>query len=813
MWRLASSLVFVCLGSGLATATVYDVGPGQTLTEIGQVPWHQLAAGDEVRIHWRSTPYRTKWVINRRGTPWAPIVVRGIGGPAGERPVVTGDGATTPAPLNFWNEQRGVIKIGGSNVPPDGLPAWVVIEGLEIRSGHPSYTFTADDGSVMAYSPNAAAIYVEKAEHLVIRNCDLHDSGNGLFVGVFDGATQDVRVERNFIHGNGNVGSIYEHNSYTAALGIVFEGNRFGPLRSGAGGNNLKDRSAGLVVRYNWIEAGNRQLDLVDGEDSAVVVNDPRYRQTFVYGNVLIEPDGAGNSQIAHYGGDSGDETIYRKGMLYFYNNTVVSTRAGNTTLLRLSTNDEQADVRNNVLYVSAAGAALAMLDETGVLFLSHNWLKPGWVASHGGLAGTIHDDGTSVLGGSPGFVDLAGQDFHLVAGAQPIDAATDLPAASFPSNLLERQYVPHQATEYRVSQGVADIGAYERCTGPACGVIIGAEPAGLVEDAHASGGTSSNVNSVLEPGETVLVNPSWKNIGAGPLALTGTASAFLGPAGATYSLLDSTAGYGTIAPGATADSYSAGGPSYRLFVSNPATRPAAHWDATFLETLSSGQSKTWTLHVGKSFADVPASNGGYSFVENIFHNGITAGCGGGNYCPGSNTTRWQAAVLLSLAMVGPSGVVPAAGSVPSVGSYNCTPGGTSLFSDVPPTDGGCRFIHYIYAQGLTAGCGNGHYCPSGNVTRWQMAVFLASAMAGSSAAVPSSGTVPSVGPYDCTSGGISLFGDVPPDDGGCRFIHYIYANGATAGCGGGNYCPASNVTRWQMAVFLVTGFHIPFLH
>ena len=142
MRRLASSLVFVCLGSGLATATVYDVGPGQTLTEIGQVPWHQLAAGDEVRIHWRSAPYRTKWVINRRGTPWAPIVVRGIGGPAGERPVVTGDGATTPAPLNFWNEQRGVIKIGGSNVPPDGLPAYVVIEGLEIRSGHPSYTFT-----------------------------------------------------------------------------------------------------------------------------------------------------------------------------------------------------------------------------------------------------------------------------------------------------------------------------------------------------------------------------------------------------------------------------------------------------------------------------------------------------------------------------------------------------------------------------------------------------------------------------------------------------------------------------------------------
>ena len=52
----------------------------------------------------------------------------------------------------------------------------------------------------------------------------------------------------------------------------------------------------------------------------------------------------------------------------------------------------------------------------------------------------------------------------------------------------------------------------------------------GLVEDAHATGGTISNVNSVLEPGETVLVNASWKNLAVAPLALTGTASAFIGP-------------------------------------------------------------------------------------------------------------------------------------------------------------------------------------------------------------------------------------------------------------------------------------------
>lgn len=468
------SAVLIALTLAAPTeATTYEVGPALALTELSQVPWHQLAAGDLVLIHWRSTPYRTKWVLNRRGTASQPIVVRGVRGPLGQRPVVSGDGATTPSPLNFWNEARGVIKVGGSNTPPDDLPAYLVIEGLEVRSAHPSYSFTDDGGSAGVYATNAAAIYVEKAEHLVIRDCDIHDSGNGLFVAAFDGDTQDILIEGNFIHGNGIDGSAFEHNTYTAARGIVYQANRFGALRSGANGNNLKDRSAGLVVRSNWIEGGNRQLDLVDAEDSINIVNDPRYHQTFVYGNVLIEPDGAGNSQIVHYGGDSGDTSIYRKGTLFFYNNTLVSSRAGNTTLLRLSSDEETADVRNNILYVTATGNRLAMLDADGVLNLTHNWLKPGWVASHSGLSGTLNDDGTSVEGAAPGFVNSGAQDFHLDATAPAANAGTALAPAVLPNHNLAWQYLVHQALEPRAPEGVIDLGAFERCALAGCGVIF----------------------------------------------------------------------------------------------------------------------------------------------------------------------------------------------------------------------------------------------------------------------------------------------------------------------------------------------------
>jgi hypothetical protein len=456
------ALLAVGLAARDAAATVYEIGPELPLDEIADAPWATLGPGDEVWIHWRPEPYREKWVIGRAGTAQAPIVVRGVRGPGGERPVISGDGATTPEPLDFTGERRGVLKIGTSNVPADTLPEYLVIEGLELRSAHPAYSFSDDHGVTFSYLENAAALYVERARHLVIRDCVLSDSGNGLFVGAFDGDTQDVLVEGNWIHGNGNVGSAFEHNAYTAAIGIVYQANRFGPPRPGAIGNALKDRSAGLVVRWNWIEGGNRQLDLVDAEDSDVLVNHPSYGETFVYGNVLVEPDGAGNSQIVHYGGDSTQTAIYRKGMLHFFHNTVVSLRSGNTTLLRLSTDDEHADVRNNVLYVTASGDRLALLDADGHLDLSHNWLKPGWAASHGALSGTIDDDGTQLLGDAPGFADESAQDFALLPGSDAADAGTGLHPDVLPEHAVLRQYLRHQASEPRAADAAPDLGAFE---------------------------------------------------------------------------------------------------------------------------------------------------------------------------------------------------------------------------------------------------------------------------------------------------------------------------------------------------------------
>jgi hypothetical protein len=455
-------VLLTALAGGLRAAT-FEVGPGKPYTSIGAVAWESLQPGDTVLIHWRSTPYKEKWVIGRQGTAANPITVRGVAGPAGQRPVIDGNGATTRTSLNYWNEVRGLLKIGGANVPPDTTPQYIVIEGLELRSARPPYTFIAANGSTQSYVNNAASIYVEKGQRITIRNCVLNDSGNGLFIGSpASEPSRDFLIEGNYIYGNGNTGSAFEHNSYSAAIGILFQYNRFGPLRSGTSGNNLKDRSAGLIVRYNWIEGGNRQLDLVDAEDSSVIVADPSYRTTLVYGNILIEPPNDGNRQMVHYGGDSGAVSDYRKGTLHMYNNTLVSTRTDRTTLLRLSTNEETADFRNNIVYPALAGNTVALLDQTGVLFLTHNWFKPGWVSTFGTLDGTIHDDGTAVTGVSPGFADVAGQDFRLQAGAGVMNGGTAL-APTVPSlHAVARQYVKHQSSEARPGDGSLDIGAYE---------------------------------------------------------------------------------------------------------------------------------------------------------------------------------------------------------------------------------------------------------------------------------------------------------------------------------------------------------------
>jgi hypothetical protein len=114
----------------------------------------------------------------------------------------------------------------------------------------------------------------------------------------------------------------------------------------------------------------------------------------------------------------------------------------------------------------------------------------------------------------------------------------------------------------------------------------------------------------------------------------------------------------------------------------------------------------------GTGFNDVPTTHSAAAWIKQLAAEGITGGCGNGNYCPNQAVTRAQMAIFLLRAKYGDDYVPPAVG-------------GSSGFNDVPAGSSTAPWIKQLAAEGITGGCGNGNYCPNNPVTRAQMAIFL----------------------------------------------------------------------------------------
>ncbi len=114
-------------------------------------------------------------------------------------------------------------------------------------------------------------------------------------------------------------------------------------------------------------------------------------------------------------------------------------------------------------------------------------------------------------------------------------------------------------------------------------------------------------------------------------------------------------------------------------------------------------------------FADATAASAGFpvcGFIERLAADGITGGCGSGNFCPNDPVTRGQMAVFIETAL------------------GNAANACTGQFADVTAANPFCGFIEKLAADGITGGCGGGNFCPNDPVTRAQMAVFLVAAPA-----------------------------------------------------------------------------------
>jgi hypothetical protein len=134
---------------------------------------------------------------------------------------------------------------------------------------------------------------------------------------------------------------------------------------------------------------------------------------------------------------------------------------------------------------------------------------------------------------------------------------------------------------------------------------------------------------------------------------------------------------------------------------------------AVFLERGIHGSTYTPpAVGASSGFNDVPSNYWAAAWIKQLAADGITGGCGGGNYCPGYPVTRAQMAVFLLRAKYGASYIPPAVGA-------------STGFNDVPANYWAAAWIKQLAAEGITSGCGAGIYCPETPVTRAQMAVFL----------------------------------------------------------------------------------------
>ncbi len=290
----------------------------------------------------------------------------------------------------------------------------------------------------------------------------------------------------------------------------------------------------------------------------------------------------------------------------------------------------------------------------------------------------------------------------------------------------------------------------------------------------------------------SAAVVPSWRNCGTTDLPLQGTAGNIQGPPGPTYTIDDSTANYGTLAPAAATDCETASGDCYVMSVSG--ARPVLHWDLTFDETLASSGplgpvgagatlTKTWALHIGGSFPDVP-EDVFYPFVEILLHNFVTAGggCGAGMYCGEDGVLRQQMAVFLLKARYG--------------GAFAPPPASGTAFGDVDAGNPFAPWIEELSRQGVTGGCQASPplFCPTSPVNRQQMAAFLLKMRNGSAYLPP-----PCAGVFD----------DVPCPSLFADYIETLFNLQIAAGCSASPplYCPTDVTKRKQMAAFLVRTF------
>jgi hypothetical protein len=176
-------------------------------------------------------------------------------------------------------------------------------------------------------------------------------------------------------------------------------------------------------------------------------------------------------------------------------------------------------------------------------------------------------------------------------------------------------------------------------------------------------------------------------------------------------------------------------------------------------------------------FGDVGAGHWAYDEIMACVDAGVVSGYEDGLYQPDWPVARDQMAAYISRALCD--------------GDANVPDGPTgATFNDVPTDHWAYNYVEYCVSEQIVAGYDPVTYAPTITVTRDQMAVYIARALAGGESGVPYGPIIPHF--YDVTGGHWAY-----------KHVEYCYDQGVVQGYEDGLYHPEYAVTRDQMAVYI----------
>ncbi len=314
-------------GSG----TRYDIGGGSLDgDELDDVPWQSLKPGDVVNIFYRSQPYAHQILLTEQGTEADPIVINGVTGPNGERPVIGGPGHHVAINSEAWHPAYSCTILMINRRHDNGTygvnAEHYVIQNIEINGANPSNTYEFN-GESQAYGPRCRGVW-NTGQYITFQGDIFRNNNGGVFVQSADdpGALSKNLIFRGNLFENNAYGN-RDHQLYFQAVSDpgtynIVEGNYFAPPQPGQESvAQLKIRGTGTVVRYNWFDSAHRTLDIVEAQDAipqwmyenytqAEILS--YYRSSYVYGNVFVNDFDATNNPTSaawpiHVGADSFD--------------------------------------------------------------------------------------------------------------------------------------------------------------------------------------------------------------------------------------------------------------------------------------------------------------------------------------------------------------------------------------------------------------------------------------------------------------------------------------------------------------------------